>query len=191
MPLPDRASAGERHVADGTRVIDKTGGNGYSPARFNACPLRLSARTPGSHPGKRGSTPLGGAIPHKQRKAPIKASLYGSSGKVGRDWCQRQVPTCPPVSGVFEPVFRVEAVGILQMWPCAVEEANRLAGRDLWTLEDRRNPQLSWAMAWQILEHHYLRGHTDVVSLACRWHTPYGEAPESYVEKVRSVVGQI
>ena len=84
-----------------------------------------------------------------------------------------------------------QAVGILQMWPCAVEEANRLAGRHLWTREDRHNPQLSWAMAWKILEHHYQRGHTDAVSLACRWHSPYGEAPESYVEKVRSVVGQI
>ena len=28
---------------------------------FRHCPLRLSARTSGSHPGKRGSTPLGGA----------------------------------------------------------------------------------------------------------------------------------
>ena len=29
---------------------------------WTACPLRLSARTSGSHPGKRGSTPLEGAI---------------------------------------------------------------------------------------------------------------------------------
>ena len=46
------------------------------------------------------------------------------------------------------------AVGVLQMWPCAVQEANRLAGRQLWTLDDRRNPQLSRAMAWTILEHY-------------------------------------
>ena len=35
---------------------------------FKACPLRLSARTPGSHPGKRGSTPLGGAISQKAQQ---------------------------------------------------------------------------------------------------------------------------
>ena len=68
------------------------------------------------------------------------------------------------------------AVGILQMWPIAVAEANRLAqlmtGRPLWTLNDRLNPQLSRAMALIILRHHYSRGVTDPVELAARWRNP-------------------
>jgi hypothetical protein len=82
------------------------------------------------------------------------------------------------------------AVGVLQMWPCAVAEANRLAGRQLWTLADRRNPQLSRAMARVILEHHYRRGHTDAVSLACRWRNPYSACPEWYAAKVRRSLGR-
>ena len=82
------------------------------------------------------------------------------------------------------------AVGVLQMWPCAVAEANRLAGRQLWTLDDRRNPQLSRAMAWTILEHHYRRGNTDSVALASRWRNPYSRCPEWYAAKVRRALGR-
>jgi hypothetical protein len=82
------------------------------------------------------------------------------------------------------------AVGVLQMWPCAVAEANRLAGRQLWTLDDRRNPQLSRAMARVILEHHYRRGNTDAVALACRWRNPYSQCPEWYAAKVRRSLGR-
>jgi soluble lytic murein transglycosylase-like protein len=82
------------------------------------------------------------------------------------------------------------AVGVLQMWPCAVAEANRLAGRQLWTLDDRRNPQLSRAMAFMILQHHYRRGHTDAVALACRWRNPYSQCPEWYAAKVRRALGR-
>jgi hypothetical protein len=81
------------------------------------------------------------------------------------------------------------AVGCLQMWPCAVAEANRLAGRRLWTLADRRNPQLSRAMAHVILAHHYRRGNRDAVSLALRWRNPYSAAPSWYAAKVQSSMG--
>ena len=82
------------------------------------------------------------------------------------------------------------AVGVLQMWPCAVAEANRIAGRRLWALADRRNPQLSLAMARVILEHHYRRGNTDAVALACRWRNPYSACPEWYAAKVRRSLGR-
>lgn len=81
------------------------------------------------------------------------------------------------------------AVGVMQMWPCAVHEANRIAGRKLWTLSDRSNPQLSLAMARVILAHHYRRGARDAVSLACRWRNPYSAAPAWYAARVRREVG--
>ena len=63
-------------------------------------------------------------------------------------------------------------------------------GAELWTLNDRRNPQLSRAMAWTILEHHYRRGNTDAVALACRWRNPYSQCPEWYAAKVRRSLGR-
>lgn len=47
-----------------TDIVDTTGSVGYSFAHFSSSrrPLRLSVRTLGSQPGKRGSIPLGGAI---------------------------------------------------------------------------------------------------------------------------------
>ena len=77
------------------------------------------------------------------------------------------------------------AVGILQMWPIAVDEANRLAGRPLWTYADRRNAQLSLAMGSIILRHHYSRGVSDPVELAARWRNPGGNAPGWYKDKAR------
>jgi hypothetical protein len=82
------------------------------------------------------------------------------------------------------------AVGVLQMWPCAVAEANRLAGRQLWTLDDRWNQQLSRAMCKVTLEWHYKRGVTDPVELACRWRNPYSNCPEWYAAKVRRSLGR-
>jgi len=86
------------------------------------------------------------------------------------------------------------AVGILQMWPIAVAEANRLeeiearrekrVGR-FWALEDRENPEQSKEMARVTLRWHYRRGITDPVELACRWRNPHGDAPAWYREKIR------
>lgn len=79
------------------------------------------------------------------------------------------------------------AVGKYQQWPISVEEANRIVGRkDMWSLEDRKNPALSRAMAKTILSFHYRRGVTDPVKLGAKWRNPYGdEAPDWYKEKVK------
>ena len=79
------------------------------------------------------------------------------------------------------------AVGKYQQWPISVEEANRIVGRkDMWSLEDRKNPALSRAMAKTILSYHYRRGVTDPVELGAKWRNPYGEdAPDWYKEKVK------
>jgi hypothetical protein len=90
-----------------------------------------------------------------------------------------------------------KAVGVLQMWPCAVHEANRLEKVEArrakrpartWTLADRRNPERSVAMAWVTLRAHYARGVEDPVELGCRWRNPYSECPEWYREKVRKAL---
>ena len=83
------------------------------------------------------------------------------------------------------------AVGMYQMWPCAVAEANRIAGRELWTLDDRWNQQLSRAMCKVTLEWHYKRGVTDPVELACRWRNPRGNVPEWHKAKIRKAVRDV
>lgn len=83
-----------------------------------------------------------------------------------------------------------KAVGAYQIWPIAVHEANRIAGRKLWTVDDRRNPQLSRAMARVTLEHHYRRGVTDPVDLACRWRNPKGDAPAWHRRKIERAIGR-
>lgn len=85
------------------------------------------------------------------------------------------------------------AVGILQMWSVAVDEANRLerleAKRDgrsprTWTYADRLDPSASRDMAEVTLRWHYRRGVTDPVDLAGRWRNPNGNAPGWYLERV-------
>lgn len=44
-----------------------------------------------------------------------------------------------------------DAVGILQEHPIMVEEANRLLGYEMFTLEDRRNPMLARQIAFTVL----------------------------------------
>jgi hypothetical protein len=78
------------------------------------------------------------------------------------------------------------AVGRYQMHVTAVEEANRVVGRKIWSPEDRANPQLSRAMAKVILEHRYDRGTTDPVTLGGTWRNPDGSAPKWYLDKVRA-----
>jgi hypothetical protein len=91
------------------------------------------------------------------------------------------------------------AVGVLQMWECAVAEANRLEAIEArrekrqartWTLSDRRVPERAVAMAWVTLRAHYRRGVTDPVELGCRWRNPYSECPAWYRAKVRKELGR-
>lgn len=80
------------------------------------------------------------------------------------------------------------AVGILQMWPVAVQEANRLAGRSKWTNKDRLSPARSKEMASTILSWHYAKGIRDPVELGCRWRNPDGRAPDWYRRKLKSAL---
>ena len=80
------------------------------------------------------------------------------------------------------------AVGILQMWPVAVAEANRVAGTRRWTPADRHDPARSVEMARALLGWHYRRGVTDPVELAGRWRNPNGRAPGWYRERIRKAM---
>ena len=78
------------------------------------------------------------------------------------------------------------AVGVLQMWPCAVAEANRITGnRNRWTTADRRDQVKAKAMCLATLAWHYRRGVRDPVELACRWNRPDGKAAVEYRNKVK------
>ena len=97
---------------------------------------------------------------------------------------------------------RGKAVGMFQAWPIAVDEANRIIGREknpLWTYKDRRNPQQARAMAKATLDFHYKRGVTDPVKLGGKWRDPYGKVARRerlegktdqkvYERKLRSVL---
>ena len=67
-----------------------------------------------------------------------------------------------------------KAVGVLQMWPIAAAEANRLEGIEArrerrpartWTLADRLDPQASREMCAVTLRWHFRRGVTDRMSI--------------------------
>ena len=92
------------------------------------------------------------------------------------------------------------AQGILQMWPAAVDEANRLiphvfphlpptpTPRVTWSYEDRHDPQRSRAMCLVTLEFHRRRLNiTCPVKLASRWRNPYSNhrCPEWHMKKLR------
>ena len=83
---------------------------------------------------------------------------------------------------------RGRAVGLLQMWKIQVDEANRLAKRDLWTYADRRDPDKSKNMALMILGHLYDRGIRSPVELAGRWRNPHGGAPAWRVRKAEEAL---
>ena len=89
------------------------------------------------------------------------------------------------------------AVGVAQMWPVAVAEANRLEAMHAkregrtprrWTLRDRRNPTASRAMVVATLAAHYRWGVTDPVDLACRWRNPNTQAPEWHRRKIKAAI---
>jgi hypothetical protein len=75
-------------------------------------------------------------------------------------------------------------VGILQITPAAVAEANRIVGELRWVDEDRTDVQKSIDMCWVTLEWHYRRGVTNPVDLAGKWRNPFSECPEWYRERV-------
>ena len=66
------------------------------------------------------------------------------------------------------------AVGILQIWPITVADANRILGRDEFTLADRLDPDRSRAIFYTITNH-YSAGCSDEIK-AKRWcNGPRGE----------------
>jgi len=92
------------------------------------------------------------------------------------------------------------AVGILQMWPVAVAEANRLEGIEArregrtartWTDADRRDPEASREMCAVTLRWHYRRGVVDPVALGGRWRNPGGHAPAWYLRRLRQAMGDV
>ena len=92
------------------------------------------------------------------------------------------------------------AVGVLQMWPVAVAEANRLEAIEArrenrtarkWTLKDRAIPERAVDMAWVTLRSHYRSGVTDPIELGCKWRNPHSECPEWYRAKVRKELGRV
>lgn len=84
-----------------------------------------------------------------------------------------------------------KAVGLLQLHPVAVREANRIAGSNRWKLSDRTCPAKSRAMARTILTWHYRRGVTDPVELACRWNKPFGQTTTHYRSKAVAALREI
>jgi len=84
------------------------------------------------------------------------------------------------------------AVGILQAWPVAVREANRITkNRKHYTLADRRDTKRAIEMCTDTLRWHYRRGVTDPVDLACRWRNPKGDAPQWYRDRVEKAIATI
>jgi soluble lytic murein transglycosylase-like protein len=90
-----------------------------------------------------------------------------------------------------------QAVGILQIHPEALAEANRLEAIEArrehrlartWKLLDRFDIYASAEMAAVTLRHHYRRGITDPVALGGLWRNPKGDAPEKYLKKIRKAL---
>ena len=81
------------------------------------------------------------------------------------------------------------AVGPYQMHPCAVDEANRIIGRPLWTLADRTDLQASRDMCGVTLRWHLDRAPGVTLQRLCeRWQMPFGEASDAYKEAVRAAI---
>lgn len=89
------------------------------------------------------------------------------------------------------------AVGVYQMWPVAVREANRIesimARREgrrprKWTLSDRHCSERSRQMCETTMIWHYRRGVKCPVELACKWRNPYSACPEWHRRKIRKAI---
>lgn len=81
---------------------------------------------------------------------------------------------------------RGRAVGVHQCWPVQVAECNRIAGRRVWTLADRRCPWEAQRMLLTYLRavDHRTQGRLSDVELAARWRNPDGRAPRWHVAKL-------
>ena len=118
--------------------------------------------------------------------------------------CQLSVVRADTVERVIDALIVIEssgrpavigdggnAVGLLQIHPVAVREANRITGSNRWKLSDRFCPKQSRSMARTILVWHLQRGVTDPVELACRWNKPFGQTTAQYRAKVEATLQQI
>lgn len=83
-----------------------------------------------------------------------------------------------------------QAVGILQIWPITVKDANRILGDRIFSLEDRFDPYKSIDIFLTITEHYSRNESFEVI--ARRWNGgPTGEkkaATKKYWEKVKSAL---
>lgn len=76
------------------------------------------------------------------------------------------------------------AVGILQMWPVQVREVNRILGRPIYTLADRRDPAKSKDMCGVFLTYWApRRGKITPEEIAGLWRNPTGRKVEWYRER--------
>ena len=82
------------------------------------------------------------------------------------------------------------AVGPYQIHPCTVEEVNRIYKTN-YKLADRNCPEKSRRICELTLLYHYNRGAKDPVTLACRWHRPYGKISPRYRRMVKKVHKEI
>jgi len=93
-----------------------------------------------------------------------------------------------------------KAVGRYQIHEVAVEEANRLAAREtrrlgvplqVFTPDDRRDPEKARRMLDITMRFHFDRGRTNLVDLAGRWHDPYSATDPEYKEKVIKAIQKL
>lgn len=120
--------------------------------------------------------------------------IIGSQFTVKADTVERVIDALVIVESSGRPAVigdNGKAVGLLQLHPVAVREANRIAGENRWKLSDRLCPEKSRAMARTILTWHYRRGVTDPVELACRWNKPFGKTTAHYRAKVKATLAKI
>ena len=79
-----------------------------------------------------------------------------------------------------------KARGAYQMHRCAVAEVNRLYGTR-YTHRDAYDFDKATEMCKLTLEHHYRRGVTNALDLACKWNRPYGKVNPKYRRKALRV----
>ena len=92
------------------------------------------------------------------------------------------------------------AVGAFQMWPVAVQEANRIesimARREgrrprKWRVSDRVDIDRSMEMCGATLLWHYGHGVKCPVELACRWRNPYSRCPRWHRRKIEKAIKKL
>lgn len=84
-----------------------------------------------------------------------------------------------------------KAVGIMQIWPIMVEDINRILNKNVYTLEDRYNPNKSVEM-YNIFMEHYCKFYSDEQKARCWNGGPDGwkkTATLPYWNKVKKVLG--